>query len=295
MNGATGTAPAKVAKVAKATDIQLQSIGGLEWTDQQREPSISAIADQASKKAREISEWYLSKKARKQRWAVRYRGGAIICTAVAAVLPVLSQMQVNVPLLGTSVQPALASIVLALAGTLIALDQFGGFSSAWMRFVAAEMKIKSLHSEFELDYQAERASWRGQPPTDEQMQRALSRIKIFVQGMNSVVEDETNTWIQEFKATLKTIEDQAKSAAEATKAGAINVIIENGDQATGWTIAIDDAHPIAKRGKTATFSNIFQGKHKITVSGKIGGVDKSAETTVELAPGALATVPLKLE
>jgi hypothetical protein len=289
MNGAAGTARAKV------SDIQLRSIGGLQWTDDQREPSISAIADQASTQAKEISAWYLAKKAKKQSWAVRYRGGAIVCTAVAAVLPVLAQMQVNVPLLGATIPPALASLVLALAGTLIALDQFGGFSSAWMRFVAAEMKIKALHSEFELDYQAERASWKGKPPSDEQMQRSLSRIKIFVQAMNSVVQEETNSWIQEFKATLKTIEDQAKTAADATKAGAINVVVENGDQAAGWTIAIDDSNPVAKRGKTATFSNIFQGKHKITVTGRIGNVDKSAETTIEVSAGALTTVPLKLE
>jgi hypothetical protein len=164
-----------------------------------------------------------------------------------------------------------------------------------MRFISADMKIKSLHAEFEMDYQTERSSWQGQVPNDEQLQRALGRIKIFVQAMNSVVQDETNTWIQEFKANLKTIEDQARSVADGTRTGAINVTIENGDQAAGWTIALNDGAPITKRGKTATLSGIFQGKHKINIAGTIAGVAKSAETTVEVSPGGLVTISMKLE
>src|SRR5262245_54961061 len=130
MDAATATQPAKI------RDIELKAGETLEWSPEQREVSISKMAVQAVTKAKEISTWYLTKKAKKQKWAVRYRGGAIVCTAVAAVLPILAEMDIKIVFFGIGpvvVRPALASVVLALAGTLIALDQFGGFSSAWMR------------------------------------------------------------------------------------------------------------------------------------------------------------------
>lgn len=282
------------AQPAKSSDIPLRSIDMLEWSLEKREESVARLTAHAANQAKEISEWYLRKKTKKQRWAIRYRGGAILCTAVAAVLPVLAQMQVTA--FGIGLPPASASILLAVAAALIALDQFGGFSSAWMRFIAAEMKIKALHAEFEMDHQAERASWVGKPPNDEQVQRALARTKTFVQAMNSVVQDETNTWIQEFRATLKTLEEQAKTVAEANRAGAVNVTVENGDQCVnGWTITIDDSHPVIKRGKTASFSNIFQGKHKVSVTGTIGSAEKSGETVVEVNAGAIVSTTLKLD
>jgi hypothetical protein len=288
MNEGSATQP------AKSTDIQLRSLDMLEWSFEKREQSIAKLTAHAVSQAKDISEWYLRKKAKKQRWAIRFRGGAILCTAVAAILPVLSQM--NITILGLALPPASASILIAIAATLIALDQFGGHSSAWMRFIAAEMKIKALNAEFDMDYQAERASWAGKSPNEEQVQRVLSRTKTFIQAMNSVVQDETNTWIQEFKAALKTLEEQAKTVADASRAGAINVTVENGEQcANGWTVAIDDSHPIVKRGKTASFSNIFQGKHKVTVSGKIGNLDKSGETIVEVNAGAIVPANVKLD
>jgi low affinity Fe/Cu permease len=54
--------------------------------------------------------------------------------AVAGVLPVLSQIFGA----GSSVkiQPAWAAVALAIAVSLVALDRFFGFSSAWARYMA---------------------------------------------------------------------------------------------------------------------------------------------------------------
>src|SRR5262245_60183830 len=103
MNGATAATPAKVG------DIQLQSLDTLEWSPEQREQSISKVAEQAIGKAKEISAWYLSKKSRKQKWAVRFRGGAVVFTALAAILPIVAQMRVGEPT--APIPPALPSIV----------------------------------------------------------------------------------------------------------------------------------------------------------------------------------------
>jgi low affinity Fe/Cu permease len=71
--------------------------------------------------------------------------------AVAGVLPVLSQILGE----GSSVviQPAWATVALAIAVALVALDRFFGFSSAWARYMATGQAISAALNQFRLDWQ----------------------------------------------------------------------------------------------------------------------------------------------
>jgi low affinity Fe/Cu permease len=66
--------------------------------------------------------------------------------AVAGVLPVLSQI-LDAGSSGIVIQPAWATVALAIAAALIVLDRFFGFSSAWARYMVTGQAITGNYSE----------------------------------------------------------------------------------------------------------------------------------------------------
>jgi len=93
---------------------------------------------------------------------------AILLTAAAGVFPIAVQIWTTSE--GKPViAPAWASVLVAGAVLFIAIDRFFGFSSAWMRFITAELTIKQARDAFEFDWQAANASFGGKPPTDDQV------------------------------------------------------------------------------------------------------------------------------
>ncbi len=69
------------------------------------------------------------------------RVSAIACGAVAAILPILSQIYTTDD--KAAIAPGWAAVALAGAAALVGLDRYFGFSSGWTRFMAAELRITS--------------------------------------------------------------------------------------------------------------------------------------------------------
>jgi hypothetical protein len=123
----------------------------------------------------------------------------------------------------------------------------------------------------------------------------LGRVKTFALGVLTIIQDETMSWIQEFQATLKSLDEAAKVGASAAEPGALNIVVENGDQcAKGWTLIVDNSSPVAKSGKTAALAGLIPGLHVVKAQGEIGAAMKRAEAPVRIEPGATATLPLTL-
>lgn len=132
-------------------DVQAKASNELDWSPEQRRKSIHAVYQRAERHALQAIDWYLFSKKFKKVWAQRLRFGVILLTALAGLLPIASQM--------SGVPPIWASIALGLAGTVLAVDKFFGFSSAWMRFIAVEHQIRQCLHEFQVNYELELSSW----------------------------------------------------------------------------------------------------------------------------------------
>ena len=132
-------------------DIRPRELRSLDWNPEHARQSLDLIYQHEVDAASEAVNWYLTARRSKKRWAQRLRVGAIIMVAVAGILPVLSQIFD----VGGSVkiQPAWASIALAIAVALVALDRFFGFSSAWTRYMATGQAISAALNQFRLDWQ----------------------------------------------------------------------------------------------------------------------------------------------
>jgi len=153
--------------MAKTRDNDLDTglLEKLSWTPDERMDSLEKVFRHVSGEAYHAIVWYLDKKRPKRIGARALRLGAIVGTTVAGIMPLLAQIYT------INGQPRIAlawsSVALVLAVALIGLDRFFGLSSAWMRFLTTEIQIRNTLQTFQLDWEIQRAIWKGMPPTDE--------------------------------------------------------------------------------------------------------------------------------
>lgn len=196
----------------QSRDLQYRPLEDLSWTPEQRVVSLDKVFNYVSDEAQQAISWYLNKKRSKRIWAQLLRLGAILATTVAGIIPLLAEIFER-----PAISPAWASVALILAVALVGLDRFFGFSSAWMRFLTTELKIRNTLQLFQLDWEMQKASWTGADPTDEQLQDMLARCKAFLAQVNTLLENEMAAWIREFQTELKQIDEAAKARAETTR------------------------------------------------------------------------------
>lgn len=102
--------------------------------------------------------------------------------------------------------------------------------------------------------------------------------------------------MQEFRASLKDIDEAAKARPETARAAAANITVENGEQCEdGWTLSIDNGPPQHRSGRTAALSNLLPGMRQVDVAGDIAGKPVRAAKMFVAAPGTAVEVSIKLE
>ena len=264
----------------------------LQWGGEVACESVAKVREGVENQALSSIAWYIDAKRAKSVVARWLRAAAILLTACAGILPMIAQVQ----LVERLAEPIWASVSLGIAATCVSLDRFFGFSSAWARFIAAEMELRSLLHQFQQDSLAEGASWEGKAANAEQIQRSLARCKVFLGQIDAIVQKETSAWIAEFQDNLKQIDEAAKATAASSRRGAINLTVTNGDQAENgqWMVSLDDGAPRAYAGKTAALPDLAPGQHKLRVSAKVEGKQRIAEAVVNLPPGGIAGTEISL-
>lgn len=276
-------------------DIQSKSLPTLDWDPAKRSESLQALVQHASARAQEASEWYLNAKASKRIGARALRLSAILLTAAAGVFPIVVQMWTTSE--GKPViAPAWASVLVAGAVLLIAIDRFFGFSSAWMRFITAELTIKQARDAFEFDWQTANASFGGKPPTDDQVRFIITMVKTFIDRINAVIANETAKWVAEFQDSLRQIEETTKAPVVVGQTGSLSIVVENGDAVDppGWELSLNNGPAIPYTGKTAALSGLESKDHVVRVTAKIGAKDVRAEAVVQVRSGSIAQLKVAL-
>ncbi len=190
-------------------DVQPEASHVLDWSSEHRRESIHIVYQRSEKHALDAIEWYLLSKRQKKFWVQGLRLGTIGLTALAGLLPIISEI------FQSTLSPAWASVALGSAGVVLAVDKFCGYSSAWMRFIAAEHQIRQSLHEFQMDYELEQAGWDNTQPSVEQTQVVLSRCKAFLFQVDAIIRQETDQWLAEFQDALKQIDSSAKAKAAA--------------------------------------------------------------------------------
>jgi hypothetical protein len=196
-------------RASMAKDLNRPSLEQLDWRQEARAASLSLVFEHAVGLAVSAEEWYASKRPSKRKAARILRVGAVLLGAVAVVLPILSEIT------GEDADPAIApgwaAVALAAAAALITLDRFFGFSSGWMRFMEAELRLTRLRHRFEYDWNTQRAA-SSDAPNDAELSTFLTLARTFVLEIDKVVAEETVTWIVEFRGGLERTEQGLRGA-----------------------------------------------------------------------------------
>lgn len=252
---------------------------------------VTTIYARAVAKAEEAIRYYQDFKRGKRWWAVWLRVIALVATAAAAILPIIAQMT------GTGGQPLLqpgwSAIALGAAGLCVGFDHFFGFSSAWMRFTLADLRLQRVLEQFRLDWQAESVQW-SEPIARDQAQRAIALVKVFIGQVTTIIEDETSTWVSDFQSNLKQLDDSTKLPAPKQDLGAVTVTVSNGDEAAFWDLTIDGATASRQQGRTAALNNLTPGLHTVRATAQIGGQSKQAAAVVSVTAGNATATQLTL-
>ena len=227
------------------------------------------------------------------------RALAIFLTTLGGLTPIMSALGGStIKLLDGQLNVyvgQLGYLFLGLAAGCIAFDRFFGFSSGWMRYISTKMVLEKELSEFRFDWAMMIAKFGKESPTPDQIQLMIQRLKEFLVLVNSNVENETNTWISEFKSSLADIEKAAKAQGEATKPGAIAITVTNGmETEEGFTVTLDGMDVKTVRGTKYQIGYVSPGNHKIAVRGTINKEVLDASELVNVDPGEIASVTLAL-
>jgi SMODS and SLOG-associating 2TM effector domain 2 len=118
--------------------------------------SLESLFAHSVNHAEKAIQWYIDHKGRKKVGGMALRAGAIVCLAVAGILPLLTQIFVEEG--SPIIAPAWASVALALGLALVGLDRFFGFSSSWMRYTQTQLRLEGLLGAFTFEWELARHS-----------------------------------------------------------------------------------------------------------------------------------------
>lgn len=279
------------------------------FTQIQGKPPLEALdglAATAISKAILAGGWYKTSIRRKRRGALLTRLGAIILAGIATLVPTVLTMisEDNNGDLFRRWAP-LGGALGITAAFLIMLDKFAGFSSGWMRYIAAYQDIQAKQEVFQLAWAKEHARLSTNTAlTWNDAASSLDRVAEFLQAINDVVRQETQTWITEFKGALAQFDQSladlratgtatavslAKGAIEVMMAGAYSL-----DDRT-WELQIDDRSPATTyKGATSGTVIVDPGLLKLRVRGRLAGQSWVVEKAVVVEPGRISRVDLSV-
>jgi len=184
-------------------DIRKRYLPPLPWDDGDVTGSLHTVYQHVAGNAISYIDWYIASKRPKKTWARRLRVLAIVLTTVAGILPVLSQ--IGEQNWSFTIAPAWATVVLAVAVALLALDRFFGFSSAWARFIATELAIQTALDQFQIRWQQALVTLPDDAGPDD-VNTMLELARQFLAEVDRLVEAETSVWVKEFNESLRQIE-----------------------------------------------------------------------------------------
>jgi hypothetical protein len=250
---------------------------------------LDTLACLVEAKAIEAIDWYLRRKKTPKRLAQWIRALAIILAVVGGAQPFLDGFDV---LKGSG---NWGFVFLGLSGALVLADKLFGFSSAWTRYITTQLKLQNLLAEFQMDW-AIRCSEVTGNPTNEQRKEMLERLKKFRMDIWSAINEETQTWVTEFKSSLAQVAQRAEAQAETVRPASLRLSVENTSGVDNNNIEVFlDGNPCgtAKDGK-AVIKDLRPGAYTVRAVGARQGNEVSASDTLAVTAGETAELTLRL-
>jgi len=189
------------------------------------------LRERAELQASEAVSWYYAKKRSKNFWSRWLRFWAIAFTVLGGLVPVLASTGLIEPMLRHFFNVSdrkdiqlvelhfnqFGYVLIGLAAGCVAFDRFFGFSTNWMRYIGAAMRIETARIRFGFEWEHLVAPMAGQDPTPDQTRELLEVIEKFSLATREAVEQETGAWISEFQTNLSQLNKDSKDFFEGAR------------------------------------------------------------------------------
>lgn len=277
----------------KPKDLSPDEFPKIVWAPGKLADALEQLFACVVKDANDAINWYSLKRKPKQCGGQILRVSALIFAALAGLVPILGEIfqrhrRPEIP-------PGWAAVALGVAGLLILLDRFWGFTSAWVRYLLAEQELAQELRNFQFDWEKAKISWGGSQPTVQQAAAMIVSAKAFVMQVHTIVRRETNLWASEFQNVITMVDQTARATEQTKEPGAIALKVTNGESCRdGWKLTIDHGPETTYSGTSAVLPKVQPGLRTIGVAGIIDGVERRNETSVFVSPGGIQGVELTL-
>jgi hypothetical protein len=181
-------------------DLSVLSLPDLSWRDGDHLAQLNALYAWATRLAGNAIDWYYTEKRTKARWSRGLRTLTAILVTLGGLVPIAA-LAVGRPVLGNW-----GFVLLGLAAGCTAYDRYFGYSSSWLRYMVAAVKLRGLFADFQLAWATELAALGDRTPTAEDVQRLVERVRSFAWGVNDTIRTETESWMTEFHTRLAELE-----------------------------------------------------------------------------------------
>lgn len=189
----------------------------LDWSPAKQQESLEQLYLFVVNECAVSINWYYHKKRSKSLLGFLLRLGAILAVAVAGLIPLIGELLKRNDKLWLS--PAWATVALALAGLLIAIDRFGGYTSGWIRYIRTAQKLTSLQGEFRLDWEEYRRTSLADTSGADRTKEGINLCRTFLRAVYAQVRLETDHWAQEFQQALHSVNLHADSRSRSEDGG----------------------------------------------------------------------------
>jgi hypothetical protein len=197
----------------------------LSWGDD-LEDWLSRLYNYVESQGEQVRDWYLRKKAAKRLGSRLTRYTAVVLSGIAGLLPIV--VALLLPPNGPQVSQSglVVSLLIGVAAALVALDQFGGYSTGWIRYIKAAQLIDGALQDFRLQWASRVAQSRpaaAPPPppqgsetpkqalTSEQLQDHIQLARDFLARLQQLIIAETAEWVSEFQSNLSRLDSELQT------------------------------------------------------------------------------------
>ena len=187
----------------KENDLHPVTFPEVSWGPADLEGSLDTVYRWVEGEAVRAIEWYLREKTWKALCSRALRILAIVAATGGAALPFVVR--------GGSTGFEWGYFMLAVAAGAMAMDRFFGFSSGWMRYIAAELAIQERLQKLRFQWSSTLLARGGRPPTAEEAADLLETLAQAASDFAEELRQETLNWAEEFQANVSELRALARS------------------------------------------------------------------------------------
>jgi hypothetical protein len=272
-----------------------------DWTGEAGE-HLEKLRVYAETKIEQELEWYRRNKRIRSKTSQRLRFWSVCFTILGGLVPVVVAATSETPpfLKGLPIRfGQLGYVLLGIAGGLVLMDRYFGYSTGWMRYVLAMQAIEKAREVFRLDWTALlrvlSTTPQGSAERLEAVDRMIQRVRAVVIEVKERSERETQDWIAEFQSNLAQLEKDIKSQQEANRPGGVDVEVTDGRKAdTPVEIMLDGMTADRFVGTTGSIGFVSPGMHRITARAQKDDKDFSSSIMLNVNGGQIASAKLTL-